>query len=66
MVYRSNDPLADFEKYDMEQCQMPEDLPECDYCGEPINTGSRYCELNDGIICEECLERYFMKTVGAE
>lgn len=34
----------------------------CDYCEEKIENGMEYFELNDLIICEDCLDE-FLKNV---
>jgi formylmethanofuran dehydrogenase subunit E len=60
-MYRSNDPLADFERGDREQAKEEAKLPHCDYCGEPIY--ETYYEINDDKVCEECLARHFKREV---
>lgn len=59
-VYRSDDPVADFERYDAEQQRRLSELPVCSECGEPVQDDFYY-EINDEIICQECLDRDFRK-----
>lgn len=58
---RSDDPNADFDRWDAEQCRLLEDLPECSYCGEPITED--YYNINGDDICKECLDANFMKVL---
>lgn len=60
MYIKTDDPVADYERYDAELEQERELLPECSGCGEKIEDDFCY-EINDEIICEECLERNFRK-----
>ena len=60
-MYITNDPIADFNRYDAEQERRYEELPECDYCGEKI-TDDYYYEINGDLICEDCLKRNFRKS----
>lgn len=58
-MYTDN-PIADFEKWDREQCAALERLPKCAECGEPIQTEECYL-INDELICPECLEKNHKK-----
>ena len=50
----TDDPVADFERYDAEQQAKLEKLPICCECDHPIQ--DEHCfEINDEYICEECL-----------
>ena len=62
MYYRTDDPLADFARYDAEQQSEMDKLPKCDYCDEPI-TDDYYFEINGDIICADCLNENFRKGV---
>ncbi len=55
-MYRSDDPIADFDRYDAEQQRSLNRLPHCDDCGEPIY--ECYYKIDGGIVCEECLDNY--------
>lgn len=56
MMFRTDDPVADFGRYDDEQQRQLEKLPKCAYCNEPIQDDKCYL-INDELICPECLER---------
>ncbi len=53
-MYYTDDPAADYLRYDAEQQAELDKLPKCAYCDEPIMTDECY-EINDELICEECL-----------
>lgn len=59
-VFRTDDPVEDFERYDAEQQRRLSELPVCSECGEPVQD-DYYYEINDEIICQECLDRDFRK-----
>lgn len=56
----TDDPIADFERYDSEQQAMLDELPLCEYCEEPIQD-NYYYEIDNECICEDCLNRNFRK-----
>ena len=56
----TNDPIADYHRYDDEQQKKLERLPECAECGHPI-TDEDCFEINDELICEECLDNNHRK-----
>lgn len=58
----SNDPVADFERYDAQQEAKLVRLPRCSECGEPIQSDECY-EINDELICPECLKNNHRKWV---
>lgn len=55
MFYVTDDPIADFNRWDAEQQAKLDKLPKCAECGEPIQSEECY-ELDCGVICPECLE----------
>ena len=61
MMYYTDDPVADFDRYDAEQEKRLAELPECDYCGEKI-TDDYYYNINGDVICEECLKKHFRQA----
>lgn len=63
MIFRTDDPLADFAAWDREQANLLERLPVCAYCGEPITNDDYYYEINDEVVCQDCLDSYFRKDV---
>lgn len=54
-MYRTDDPIADFDRYDQEQAEYEATLPHCELCGEAIYES--YYEIDGKIICDECIER---------
>lgn len=52
-MFYTNDPVADFERYDAEQESALEKLPVCNCCGEPIQQ-ERAIYYNDQWCCEDC------------
>ena len=58
----TDDPVADFERYDAEQERKLERLPTCSCCDEPIQDDYFY-QINDENICVHCLNEYFRKDV---
>lgn len=55
MMFCTNDPIADFERYDAEQERRLSKLPKCSECGEHIQ--DECCYVIDGVyICERCME----------
>ena len=62
MFYVTDDPIADFNRWDAEQQAKLDKLPKCAECGEPIQDD--YCyEFNDSYLCEECLNENHRKAV---
>ena len=62
MFFRTDDPVADFHRYDAEQEKSLEKLPRCCECDNPIQTEECY-EINDELICPECLNDNHRKLV---
>lgn len=61
MVYRTNDPVADFLRRDREQQEWEDSLPHCDRCGEIIDD---YVYEIDGLIyCMECMDDKYRRNV---
>lgn len=56
----TDDPVADFERYDAEQEAALENLPVCSECGQPIQDD--YCfVINDEPVHESCLVANYRK-----
>ena len=51
-----------FDRYDAEQTTALEKRPVCSYCDNHIQDDFLY-EINDELICEECLNDNFRKNV---
>lgn len=58
----TDDPYADFDRHDAEQQAALDRLPKCSYCDEPIQDDYLY-EINDEVICEDCIKDNFRKKV---
>lgn len=54
-MYWTDDPVADFDKWDRAQERALARLPKCKRCRDPIQ--SEFCyEVDDEYICDECIE----------
>ena len=60
-MYRTDDPIADFDRWEREQELRTADLPECDICGRPME--DHYYNLYGEKCCEDCLDENFRVTV---
>lgn len=56
-MWLSDDPVADFARYDAEQARRLAQLPTCERCGEPIQQERAVC-IEGFWYCDECLEKY--------
>ena len=57
LMFYTNDPVADFHRYDSERERALQKLPKCSECGEPIQ--DEECFVYDGrYICESCMEGF--------
>ena len=56
-VYRTDDPLLDFDRWDTYQTKQLEDLPVCADCDEPIQDETAFY-INGEWICENCMDSY--------
>ena len=61
MFFRTDDPIADFNRYDEEQQNYLDKLPKCDCCGEHITDEYLY-DIDGTLFCEECLKDEFRKN----
>lgn len=62
MSYRTDDPHADFDRWDADEQKALKKLPKCEYCGETIMDDHLY-DFNGDIMCETCLKEHFRKPV---
>ena len=62
MSLRTDDPERDFQMDDARKEREIEMLPVCCECDEIIQDDYLY-EINDEVICEECLNDNFRKSV---
>lgn len=61
-MFYSNDPVSDFQRHDIKQQAMLNKLPRCCECDEPIQDEFCY-EINDELICKDCMDNNHMKYV---
>lgn len=58
----TDDPYADFDRYDAIMASREAMLPQCEDCGEPIHDDIYY-EVDGEILCEKCMhDRYARNT----
>jgi formylmethanofuran dehydrogenase subunit E len=57
----TDDPVRDFDRYDMEMAQREAKLPKCDKCGKPINDDFFY-EIEGEILCEKCMHDTYARS----
>ena len=60
MSYRTDDPVADFHRWDDEQQERLKRLPRCSECDERIQDEHCY-EVNGEYICPDCMEKNHKK-----
>lgn len=61
MYYRTDDPVADFNRHEEDRARELEQLPTCSQCGWPVQTDFCYV-INDEVICERCMENFRQYT----
>lgn len=61
-MYFTDNPVKDHDRYQEEQDKQLQKLPKCSMCDEHIQTDYLY-EINDEVVCEECLNEHFRKNV---
>ena len=54
-MYRTDDPVADFLKWDAEQHEKLKKLPKCSECGEHIVQEAAVC-IDGKWYCDQCLK----------
>ncbi len=62
MFRYTDDPEADAAAYDAELARLESQVQECSYCGKPV-AEDYYYEINDEVICSECLDEHFRREV---
>ncbi len=60
--FYTDDPLADFERWDAEQQDQLKRIPVCADCGHHV-ADDHYYLINDEVICPECLEDNYRKEI---
>lgn len=49
----------------VERARLESQVPECSYCGKPV-AEDYYYEINDEVICAECLDEHFRREVEVD
>ena len=58
----TDDPVADYDRYDAEQSRYEAKLPRCSECDQPIQSDECF-EFNGELICPNCLKDNHRKWV---
>ena len=61
-IYRTDDPIADYDRYLDEQDRQIAKLPVCIYCDHPIRD-EKYYDINGECMCQSCLNEHHRKWV---
>lgn len=61
-MFFTDDPVKDYDRYAEEQDKQLQKLPKCSICDEHIQDDYFY-EINDEVVCEECIKDNFRKNV---
>ena len=64
-MYRHPDPLDDHRAWEAELARLEALVPVCEICNRPV-AEEYYYEINDVVICAECLDKHFRKEVVIE
>lgn len=62
-MYKSNDPIADYDRYDDALQREAAKRQKCAICGNPICVDDYYYEINDEKICEDCMIENYRLTM---
>ncbi len=54
-MYYTDDPVADFLRYDGEQQARLDKLPKCENCGQPIQQDTAV-QIGGCLYCDECID----------
>lgn len=65
MAYFSDDPVADFDRYDRDQERLLKRLPKCRKCKAPIQD-EHYYFIEGEILCEECMKDKYQRSVEVD
>lgn len=62
MLYRTDDPVQDFNRWDMEKERQLARLPVCEdkKCGKRIHDDDYY-DIDGEILCEDCMKRRYRR-----
>ena len=62
MCFRTDNPVADFHRYDAEQEAALEKRPKCSECSEHIQD-EHYFDIHGKLYCEECMNEKYRKDI---
>ena len=62
IMYRTDNPEADFNRWDADQARQEAKLPVCADCDHAVKD-DYYYEINGEVICSECMESNYRKEV---
>lgn len=62
MFRYTGEAAADAAAFEVELPRLEKEVPVCTYCNRPV-AEDYYYEINDEVICAECMERDFRKEV---
>lgn len=65
MPFRTDDPVADFNRHEHRKQKWLDSRPVCDHCEDPIQDDHYYL-INGDNICPDCMETYFRKEVDVD
>lgn len=60
-MFYSDDPVRDFDRYDMAMAQREAKLPVCDKCHKPINDDF-FFYVEGTIYCEKCMHDEYAQS----
>lgn len=60
-MFLTDNPLRDFDRYDMAMARREARLPVCEKCGERIND-DEFFDVHGDIYCEECMKEEFGRS----
>ena len=61
-IARTDDPIADFNRYEDERERKLSHLPRCSHCDNYIQQESAYC-IEGEYICDECMDMNFRTPI---
>lgn len=60
-MFYSDDPVRDFDRYDMAMAQKEAKLPQCEKCGKHIHDDT-FFEIDNEILCEDCMRDLYKRS----
>lgn len=62
-IFRTDDPIRDFNAWEAEQESWLSRRPVCADCDEPIQD-DHYFDINGEVICPNCMDANYRKEIG--